>query len=157
DVYKRQILDYGFQKYRYIQNLKMSKEEVKEEYKQTEGDPKVKAKIKEKQRQLAMSRMMQQVPQAAVVVTNPSHFAVALQYETGMVAPRVVARGADFLAQRIRQVAQDSGVPVVENPPLARVLYWQTEIGDIIPSDLYRAVAELLAYVYRLKNRRRTA
>ena len=149
------ILDYGYQKWQTTQDLKMTKQEVKDEMKQTEGDPQIKGKIKQKQRQMAMSRMMQEVPKADVIVTNPTHFAVALQYSKGMVAPLIVAKGQDLVAQRIKEIARDARVPIVENRPLARALYASAEVGDMVPAELYQAVAEVLAYVYRLKNRRR--
>ena len=149
------VLDYGYQKWQTTQDLKMTKQEVKDEMKQTEGDPQIKGKIKQKQRQMAMSRMMQEVPKADVIVTNPTHFAVALQYSKGMVAPLIVAKGQDLVAQRIKDIARDARVPIVENRPLARALYASAEVGDMVPAELYQAVAEVLAYVYRLKNRRR--
>lgn len=147
------VLDYGYQWWEHMQNLKMSKQEVKEEMKQTEGNPQIKGKIREKQRAMAMRRMMTEVPKADVVVTNPTHFAVALKYESGMEAPAVVAKGADFIAQRIREIAREHDVAVVENKPLAQALFRNTEIGDQVPPDLYKAVAEVLAYVYRLKRK----
>ena len=147
------ILDYGYQWWEHMQKLKMSKQEVKEEMKQTEGNPQIKSKIREKQRAIAMRRMMSEVPKADVVVTNPTHFAVALKYEAGMEAPTVVAKGSDFIAQRIREIAKENDVVVVENKPLAQALFKTTEIGDMIPADLYKAVAEVLAYVYRLKRK----
>jgi flagellar biosynthetic protein FlhB len=149
------FLDFGYQKWQTTQDLKMSKQEVKDEMKQTEGDPQIKGKIKQKQRQMAMSRMMQEVPKADVIVTNPTHFAVALQYHKGMVAPLIVAKGQDLVAQKIKGIAREANVPIVENRPLARALYASADIGDTVPSELYQAVAEVLAYVYRLKHRRR--
>ena len=149
------ILDFGYQKWQTTQDLKMTKQEVKDEMKQTEGDPQIKGKIKQKQRQMAMSRMMQEVPKADVIVTNPTHFAVALQYKKGMIAPVIVAKGQDLVAKRIKEIARDASVPIVENRPLARALYAGAEVGDMVPSELYQAVAEVLAYVYRLKHRRR--
>lgn len=148
------VLDYGYQKWQTTQDLKMTKQEVKDESKQTEGDPQIKGKIRQKQRQMAMSRMMQEVPKADVIITNPTHFAVALQYHKGMVAPVVLAKGQDLVAQKIKAIARDNRVPIVENRPLARALYATTEIGDVVPAELYQAVAEVLAYVYRLKKRR---
>lgn len=147
------ILDYGYQWWEHMQNLKMSKQEVKEEMKQTEGNPQIKGKIREKQRAMAMRRMMAEVPKADVVVTNPTHFAVALKYETGMEAPTVIAKGSDFIAQRIREIAKEHDVTIVENKPLAQALFKTTDIGNLIPPDLYKAVAEVLAYVYRLKRK----
>lgn len=147
------VFDYMYQWWEHNQSLKMSKEEVKEEMKQTEGNPQIKSKIREKQRAMAMRRMMQEIPKADVVVTNPTHLAIALKYEKSMAAPVVLAKGQDFLAERIKQVARENKVVVVENKPLARALYPVVEIGDIIPTELYQAVAEVLAYVYRLKKR----
>lgn len=147
------ILDYIYQWWEHNQSLKMSKQEVKEEFKQTEGNPQIKSKIKEKQRAIAMRRMMQEIPKADVVVTNPTHLAIALKYEKDMSAPVVLAKGRDFIAERIKQVARENKVVIVENKPLARALYPVVEIGDVIPPELYQAVAEVLAYVYRLKKR----
>lgn len=153
-IFVMAILDYAYQKWQHNEGLKMSKDEVKEEFKQQEGDPQVKSKIKQKQRQMAMQRMMKEVPKADVIVTNPTHFAVALQYKKGMAAPLVVAKGQDLVAQKIKEVARAAGVAIVENRPLARALYASVEIGDIVPQALYKSVAEVLAYVYRLKRRR---
>ncbi len=150
-------LDYAYQKWQNNQDLKMSKQEVKEEFKQQEGDPKIKGKIRQKQRQMAMARMMQEVPKADVIVTNPTHFAVALKYDSGMSAPVVVAKGQDLVAQKIKELARESRIPIVENKPLARALYATVEIGGVIPHEMYKAVAEVLAYVYRLKHRNRYA
>jgi flagellar biosynthetic protein FlhB len=117
-----------------------------------EGDPKIKAKIRQKQRELAQRRMMSDVPKADVVVTNPTHIAVAIQYnQKSMSAPVVVAKGEDLIAKKIREIAEENDIPIVENKPLARALMQQVEIGESIPEDLYRAVAEVLAFVYRLK------
>jgi flagellar biosynthetic protein FlhB len=146
-------MDYFYQWWEHNKSLKMSKQEVKEEFKQTEGNPQIKGKIKERQRAIAMRRMMQEVPKATAVITNPTHFAVAIRYDKMMIAPEVIAKGQDFLAERIKQVARENGVAVVENKPLARALYATVEVGDAIPSELYQAVAEVLAYVYRLKRR----
>ncbi|WP_077615095.1 flagellar biosynthesis protein FlhB [Caenibacillus caldisaponilyticus] len=148
------LLDYLYQKYDYEKNLRMSKQEVKDEYKKTEGDPLIKSKIRERQRQMAMRRMMQEVPKADVVITNPTHFAVALLYKDGeMDAPVVVAKGADYIAQKIKEVAKANGVTIVERPPLARALYRELDIGDQIPETFFKAVAEILAYVYQLKGK----
>ena len=149
--------DLAYQKWQTTQDLKMTKQEVKDEFKQVEGDPQIKGKIRQKQRQMAMSRMMQEVPKADVIVTNPTHFAVALKYEKGMVAPQVIAKGADFVAQKIKSIGRENDVPLVENRPLARALYASAEVGDFVPRELYQSVAEVLAYVYRLKHRRRRA
>ena len=147
------IFDFGYQKWQTTQDLKMSKDDVKEEFKQTEGDPQIKGKIRQKQRQMSMQRMMQEVPQADVIVTNPTHYAVALRYEQGMTAPEVVAKGKNIVAQRIKEIARQYGVTIVENRPLARALYAMVDVGGIVPQELYKAVAEVLAYVYRLKRR----
>lgn len=147
------LADWAFQKWRYEENLKMSKEEIKEEYKQREGDPRIKQKIREKQRQAANRRMMDEVPKATVVVTNPTHIACALKYDPQTSsAPIVVAMGAGLIARRIKEIASENNVPIFENKPLARALYKMVEVGDEIPSDLYGAVVEILAQVYRKKN-----
>ena len=151
------FMDYGYQKWQTTQDLKMSKQEVKDEMKQTEGDPQIKGKIRQKQRQMAMARMMKEVPKADVIITNPTHYAVALSYEQGMVAPSVIAKGQDLVAQRIKEIGREARVPIVENKPLARTLYAAVEIGGSVPQELYQAVAEVLAYVYRLKHGRRGA
>ena len=148
------IADYSYQKWQTTQDLKMTKQEVKDEYKQMEGDPQIKGKIKQKQRQMAMMRMMQEVPKADVIITNPTHLAIALMYKSGMVAPLVVAKGQDVVAERIKQIARENKVTIVENKPLARALYTSVQVGDMVPHELYQAVAEVLAYVYRLKNRK---
>ncbi len=143
--------DFGYQWWDYERQMKMTKQEVKEEYKQTEGDPQVKGKIKQIQRQMAQSRMMQQVPGADVVVRNPTHFAVALRYHQGEdEAPVVLAKGQDHVAQRIVDVAQQHGVTIVENVPLARALYAKAELNSQIPAELYEGVAEVMIYLYKL-------
>ncbi|QOR68573.1 flagellar biosynthesis protein FlhB [Cytobacillus suaedae] len=148
------VLDYFYQKYDYEKNIRMSKQDIKDEYKKTEGDPLIKSKIKQKQREMAMQRMMQEVPKADVVITNPTHYAIALKYdENKMDAPYVVAKGVDFVAQKIKEIANENDIIMVENRPLARALYSQTEIGDAVPEDFFKAVAEILAYVYRLKQK----
>ena len=151
------LMDYGYQKWQTTQDLKMTKQEVKDEMKQSEGDPQIKGKIRQKQRQMAMARMMKEVPKADVIVTNPTHYAIALSYQQGMSAPLVVAKGQDLVAQRIKEIAREARVPIIENKPLARAIYAAVQIGDAIPQELYQAVAEVLAYVYRLKNTRRGA
>lgn len=147
------LFDYAYQKWQYKKGLKMSKHDVKEEYKQAEGDPQIKGKIKQKQREMALRRMMQEVPKADVIVTNPTHYAVALKYDKGMTAPVVIAKGQDIIAQRIKEIAKEAKIVIVENKPLARALYSTTEVGDVVPQELYKSVAEVLAYVYRLKKR----
>lgn len=145
------VLDFFYQWWEYERQMKMSKQEVKEEYKQTEGDPQVKGKIKQIQRQRAQQRMMQQVPGADVVIRNPTHFAVALRYKPDQdSAPIVLAKGQDSIAARIVQVAEEHNIAIVENVPLARALYAQTELNQEIPPTLYNEVAEVLVYIFRL-------
>ena len=146
------VIDYIYQRYQHSKDLMMTKQEVKEEYKQSEGDPLVKGKIRQIQRQMAQKRMMQEVPKADVVITNPTHVAVALKYDKdGMAAPEVVAKGYDEVAQKIKAIAKEHGIPQVENVPLARALAKEVEIGRAIPTKWYQAVAEVLAVVYKLK------
>lgn len=148
------LFDYFYQRYDHEKSLRMSKEEIKEEYKKTEGNPMIKGKIKERQRAMAMRRMMQDVPKADVVITNPTHFAIAIRYDADrMDAPIVLAKGIDELAQRIKQIARENEVVLVENKPLAQTLYRSVDIGGAIPQELFQAVAEVLAYVYRLKRK----
>ena len=148
------VLDYAYQKWQHEQDLKMSKQEVKEEFKKMEGDPMIKQRRAQVARQLALQRLSHDVPEADVVVANPTHFAVALSYRgERMNAPKVVAKGADYMALRIRQIAAAHGIPIVERPPLARSLYRGVEVGQEIPPDQYAAVAEILAYVYRLNEK----
>ncbi len=143
-------LDVPFQLWQYHSKLRMTKEEVRKEMKEMEGDPQLKARIRSQQREIARRRMMAAVPKAQVVVTNPTHFAVALAYDERMPAPRVVAKGRGAIAQRIREIAQEHGVPLLEAPPLARALYAHTDLDQTIPPALFRAVAEVMAYVYQL-------
>ena len=148
------LFDYLYQWYRHEKDLKMTKQEVKEEYRNMEGDPQIKGKIRQKQRQMSVMRMMDSVPSADVVVTNPTHYAIALRYTQGQdTAPIVVAMGQDFLALRIKAVAAEHGIDVVENKPLAQALYKICDIGQEIPMEFYQAVADILVYVYRQKNR----
>jgi flagellar biosynthetic protein FlhB len=145
------VADYAYQKWQQEQDLKMTKEEVRRELKDMDGDPMVKQRRARVARQLAMQRVAAAVPQADVIVTNPTHYAIALQYDSRtMRAPKVVAKGADFMAMRIRQLAAVHGVPLIERKPLARALYGSVEVGQEVPNEHYAAVAELLAYVYRL-------
>jgi flagellar biosynthetic protein FlhB len=147
------VLDYIYQRWEYERNLRMTKQEVKDEFREREGDPKVKSRIRSKQMEMARRRMMAAVPKADVVITNPQELAVALQYESEtMDAPTVVAKGAGYLAEKIKEVARRHGVPIVENKPLARALFQRVEIGFQIPPALYKAVAEILAHVYRMRN-----
>lgn len=143
------------EKRNHTSDLRMTKQELKEEHKETQGDPHTKMRIRRIQRDLARKRMMQQVPKATAVIVNPTHYAVALRYEPEtMPAPVIVAKGKNYLALRIRQIALDNQVPLVENPPLARGLYAAADVGQEIPPHLYKAVAEILAYIFRLMNRR---
>jgi flagellar biosynthetic protein FlhB len=145
------VVDWAWQKYQHEENLKMSKHEIKQENKELEGDPQIKARIRGLQFEMARKRMLADVPKADVVITNPTHYAVALRYLPGSAAPVVVAKGQDHLAAVIRQIARKARVPVIENRPVARALYRQVEVGKMIPESLFQAVAEVLAYVYRLK------
>jgi len=146
------IADYTFQKWQHTKDLMMTKQEVKDEMKMHEGNPQIKSRIRSIQLHMARRRMMKEVPKADVVITNPTHLAVALRYERGrMTAPVVVAKGAGILAEKIKEIARSSRIPVVENKPLAQALYKSVDIGDIIPEEWYKTVAEILAYVYRLK------
>ncbi|MDY6823748.1 MAG: flagellar biosynthesis protein FlhB [Thermodesulfobacteriota bacterium] len=148
------LLDYVFQRWQFEQQIRMTRQEVKDEMKQTEGDPQVKSRIRSLQQQAAKKRMMKQVPEADVVVTNPTHLAVAIKYDhMTMTAPRVIAKGAGMVADRIKSIAGENQIPVIENKELARNLYKYVEVDAEIPADFFRAVAELLAYVYRLKGK----
>jgi flagellar biosynthetic protein FlhB len=148
------LLDYMYQKYDFEENLKMTKEEIKDERRQAEGDPQVKSKIRSKQFEIIRRRMLQEVPKADVIITNPTHIAVAIVYiREKMDAPKVIAKGAGVIAERIKKIAQENSVPIIENKPLARTLFKSVELGDFIPESLYKAVAEILAYVYKLKNK----
>jgi flagellar biosynthetic protein FlhB len=147
------LMDVPYQLWQYHRRMRMTKEEVRQEGKETEGDPQIKARVRSLQREMARRRMMQAVPKADVVVVNPTRFAVALQYEENrMAAPRVVAKGSALVAQRIRELAQENHVPIVEAPPLARALHRHVEVGDAIPDALFTAVAQVLAYVYQLNH-----
>ena len=147
-------LDYGYQRFSFMRQMRMSKQEVKEEHKQSEGDPMIKARLRQIRVERARRRMMAAVPSASVVVTNPTHYAVALKYEMGSKgAPKVVAKGADLIAKRIREIAEENDVPLVENPPLARALYATVDLDHEIPPEHYRAVAEIISYVFRLKGK----
>lgn len=148
------IVDYGYQRWQYTRDLMMTKHEVKEENKQSEGNPQIKARIRSLQRAMARRRMMAKVPKATVVITNPTHYAVALRYHKDLEAPMVLAKGQNLIAQRIIQVARKHQVPVVSNPPLARALYKQVELEGQIPLTLYRAVAKVLAFVYQQREAR---
>ena len=149
------ILDYMYRRWEYMRGLKMTKQEIKEEYKRLEGDPMIKQRMRELQRQVAYSRMMAAVPQADVVVTNPTHLAVAMQYETKkMKAPKVLAKGERKVAEEIVKLADNNYIPIVENEPLARSIYRTTKVGQEVPGELYQAVAEILAFVYKLKKQR---
>lgn len=146
--------DFAYQKYKFNKDIKMTKQEVKDEYKNAEGDPQIKGKIRQKMREVSQRRMMQDVARADVVITNPTHFAVAIKYDPDVsAAPIVLAKGADYLAQKIKGIARENGVEIVENKPLARMLYANVDIGQEIPPELYQAVAEVLAMVYKMQGK----
>lgn len=149
------VLDFTYQKFEFTKSMRMSHQDIKDEFKDTEGDPKIKARIRQIRAQRAQQRMMDNVPKADVVITNPTHFAVALQYDMGgMQAPKLVAKGVDSLAFRIREVAEANDVPIIENPPLARALYAAVEMDQEIPVEQYQAVAEVIGYVMKLKGKK---
>lgn len=146
------LLDFAYERYKFKQDMKMTKQEVKEEYKNSEGNPEIKGKIKQKMREVSQRRMMQALPEADVVITNPTHLAVAVKYDAeSNPAPVVLAKGEDFLAQRIKEIANENAIEIVENKPLARMLYYNVDVNEEIPSELYQAVAEVLAFVYNMK------
>lgn len=145
-------VDFVYQRWQHEEDLKMSRQDIKEEHKQDEGDPQIKSRLRKLQRDAARLRMLQDVPTASVVLTNPTHYAVALRYDRGVnKAPKVIAKGSDLLAKRIARIARENGVPVLERKPLTRALFASVEVGNEIPEALFRAVAEILAYVYRLR------
>ena len=147
------LLDFTFQKFTYLENLRMTKQEIKEERKESDGNPQVKQRIRTVQMQMARKRMMSAVPEADVIVTNPTHISIAIKYDTeNFAAPLVVAKGVGPIAMRIREIAKENGIPLVEDKPLARTLNKTVEVGQMIPASLYKAVAEILAYVYKLKH-----
>lgn len=148
------IFDYMYQRFEHEKSIRMSKQDIKDEFKKTEGDPLIKSKIKERQRQMSMNRMIQDLPNADVLITNPTHYAVAIRYDAeSMEAPQVIAMGKDHLALKIKEKARELDIVIMENRPLARALYSQVEVGDYVPEELFVAVAEVLAYVYRLKGK----
>lgn len=148
------VVDYAYQKYKFEDSIKMTKQEIKDEYKQAEGDPQIKGKIKQKMREMSLKRMMQSIPDADVIITNPTHFAVAISYDTEKgAAPIVVAKGVDHIAQKIKEKAKEHQVEIVENRVLARALYYTVDINSPIPPELYNSVAEVLAFVYSLENK----
>ena len=150
------IIDFFFTRHYYFKSLKMSKQEIKDEYKNMEGDPQVKGRIRKIQMQMHSKRMMNDVPDADVVITNPTHYAVALKYDnTTNSAPKVVAKGIDFIALKIKDIARDNDIPIIENPALARSLHAQIEIDQEIPSEFYKALAEIFSYVFELKKKKR--
>lgn len=147
-------LDFAYQKIKFKNDMKMTKQEVKDEYKNQEGDPQIKGKQRQRMMEASRRRMMQQLPEADVVITNPTHFAVAIKYEPEVYdAPYVVAKGADYLAQKIKDVAKENHIEIVENKPLARMLYANVDVGSVVPPELYQAVAEVLAFVYHLQGK----
>ena len=147
-------LDFLYQKFEHLKQMRMSRQEIKDELKQTEGDPIIKQRLRQIRHDRARKRMMAAVPEASVVITNPTHFAVALKYEMDeMSAPVLIAKGVDHLAYRIREIAREAGIPIVENPPLAQALHAGVEVDDVIPPEHYKAVAEIIGYVFRLKGK----
>jgi flagellar biosynthetic protein FlhB len=148
-------LDLFFVRYNYFKDLKMSKQEIKDEHKQMDGDPQIKARIRKIQMEMTKKRMMRDIPDADVVITNPTHFAVALRYDKEKEsAPKVIAKGMNHLALKIKEIARKNGIQIVENPPLARELYKKCDLDEKIPENLYKAVAEVLAFVYKAEKRR---
>ena len=148
------LMDFAFQKFQHTKDMRMTKQEVRQELKDMDGDPLMKQRRARVARQLAMQRMSQEVPKADVIITNPTHLSIALRYDSdNMRAPKVIAKGADFMAMRIRQIATANGIPLVERKPLARAMYASVEVGDEVPEEHYAAVAEILAYVYRLSGK----
>lgn len=146
--------DFAYQKVKFKNDMKMTKQEIKEEFKQQEGDPQVKGQIRQKMREASRRRMMQELPKADVVITNPTHYAVAIKYDPEVAdAPIVIAKGEDYLAARIKEIARENQIEIVENKPLARMLYANVDIGQAVPPELYQAVAEVLAFVYRLQGK----
>ena len=148
--------DFFYQKRKFSEDMKMTKQEVKDEYKNSEGDPQIKGRIRQKMREVSQKRMMQSLPEADVVITNPTHLAVAIKYDReaqNAAAPMVIAKGADYVAEKIKKAAREHKIEIVENKPLARMLYYNVELGDEIPQELYQMVAEVLAYVYELKGK----
>ncbi len=148
------LLDYIYQRYKFKRDMKMTKQEVKDEYKNEEGDPQVKGRQRSKMQEASQRRMMQHLPEADVVITNPTHYAVAIKYDPAVFdAPYVIAKGADYLAQKIKDEARENHIEIVENKPLARMLYANVDVGSVVPPELYQAVAEVLAFVYHLQGR----
>ena len=148
------LSDYAYQKYKFSEDMKMTKQEVKDEYKDQEGDPQIKGKQKQRMREASQRRMMQKLPEADVVITNPTHYAVAIKYDPDEYeAPVVLAKGEDYLAQKIKDAAKEHHIEIVENKPLARILYANVEVGELVPPELYQAVAEVLAFVYHLQGK----
>jgi flagellar biosynthetic protein FlhB len=147
------LLDFAFQKFTYMENLRMTKQEIKEESKESDGNPQIKQRIRTVQMEMARKRMMSAVPEADVIVTNPTHISIAIKYDTlNYAAPLVVAKGVGPIAMRIREIAKENNIPLVEDKPLARTLNKTVQVGQVIPASLYKAVAEILAYVYKLKH-----
>ena len=146
--------DFAYQKFKFSRDMRMTKQEVKEEYKQQEGDTQIKGKIRQRMREASQRRMMQNLPQADVVITNTTHYAVAIKYDPEVAdAPIVIAKGEDYLAAKIKEVAKENHIEIVENKPLARMLYANVDVGQVVPPELYQAVAEVLAFVYHLQGK----
>jgi flagellar biosynthetic protein FlhB len=147
--------DYFFQRWELEKEMRMTKQEIKEEAKSREGDPLIKSRVRKIQREMANRRMMEKVPKADVIITNPTHIAVALKYSENLPAPQLVAKGGDLVAEKIKEIARENNIPIVENKPLARTIFKTLKLGQVIPRELFVAVAEVLAYVYKLKRKAR--
>ena len=149
------LADYFFQRWQLEKEMMMTKEEVKQELKSRDGDPLVKARIRKVQREMATRKMMSEIPKADVVITNPTHIAIVLKYSDKLPAPQLIAKGMDHVAEKIKQIARENNIPVIENKPLARAIFKTMKIGDVIPRELFVAVAEVLSYVFRLRRKKR--
>ncbi len=149
------IADYFFQRWQLEKEMMMTKQEIKEEHKSSQGDPVIKARIRKQQREIATRKMMSEVPKADVIITNPTHIAVCIRYSDKLPAPQLIAKGADFMAERIKQMAREHNIPIIENKPLARTIFKTMKVGQVIPRDLFVAVAEVLSYVYRLRRKKK--
>jgi flagellar biosynthetic protein FlhB len=149
------VIDYSYQHYEYYQSMRMTKQELKDEHKQVEGDPLIKGRIRELRMARVRNNLMKNVPKADVIITNPTHYAIGLEYNTSMSAPKVVVKGMDLIALKIREIADEQDIPIVEDPPLARALYHKLEISDYVPEEHFEAVAKIIGYVYSLKEKKK--
>jgi flagellar biosynthetic protein FlhB len=149
------VADYFFQRWQLEKEMMMTKQEIKEESKSRDGDPLIKARIRRTQREMATRKMISEIPKADVIITNPTHIAVCLKYSDKLPAPQLIAKGADFMAEKIKEIARQHNIPIIENKPLARTIYKTMKVGQVIPRDLFVAVAEVLSYVFRLRRKKR--